>query len=82
MRFTSFSGCGAVAPNHWYRSTWFRRLAAVTNHFMSGEKRRWYGSTMFVTVRSTAPVVGSRKVSVLPVALATISVFSSGARYR
>ncbi len=61
-------------------STWFRRLAAVTNHFMLGEKRSWYGSAMPSITRWIWPVFGSTKVSESARALATISDFSSGVR--
>ena len=61
---------------------WFSRLAAVTNHFMSGEKRRWYGSRMPRSVRCTSAVRGSMKVSESLPALATMTDFSSGVRYR
>ena len=61
-------------------SMWLSRFAAVTNHFMSGEKRSWYGSTMSVIVRWIWPVRGSTSVMVLPTALATSSDFSSGER--
>ena len=63
-------------------STWLSRLAAVTNHFMSGEKRRWYGSRMPRSVRCTSAVRGSMKVSESLPALATITECSSGVRYR
>src|SRR5574343_351448 len=63
-------------------STWLSRLAAVTNHCMSGEKRSWYGSTMPVRVRWISPVRGSTRVMESLRALATSSDFSSGERYR
>src|SRR5687767_5492478 len=63
-------------------STWLSRLPAVTNHFMSGEKRRWYGSMMPVTTRCTSAVRGFMKVSESLAELATITERSSGVRYR
>ena len=40
-RATSFKGLTASWGSQRNRSMWSSRLAAVTNHFMSGENRRW-----------------------------------------
>ncbi|MCY1222530.1 hypothetical protein D9M72_346270 [compost metagenome] len=74
MRLTSFRSL----PSQRYTSTWFRRLAAVTNHFMSRENCSWYGSMIPYTTRCTSAVRGSRKVSESPAELATMTDFSSG----